>query len=164
MVKKQNEEVVQDTAIEESAGEVRVYEVGFHIDPELSQDDVKQVFKSIKDTCASVGTVVATGAPEKIKLAYTISRMEHAGRHDFSTSSFAWIAYEASIEGHSKVLETVSSDKRIFRFIDLVTTKEEAEHSAEQREIIARTQENQEGVSEAVSEKELDVALGETKA
>ncbi len=162
MARKKNEELEQEVVAEAGQGEFRVYEVGFHIDPEVAQEEVKQLCMGLKETISSVGTIIATGKPEKITLAYTISRMEHSGRHDFSAAYFAWIAYETTPEGHETVLEAVKADQRIFRFIDVLTTKEAALHAAEQRELRARTPEKAEGgEADEVSEEELDAALEE---
>ena len=102
-----NEEIVANDA------EPRIYELGFHIDPELSQEEAKKVFEGMKDV---MGNVIAEGAPEKIQLAYTISRMEHGGRRDFDGSYFAWVAYEADGPTHTKVGEVARAETRIFRF------------------------------------------------
>ncbi|HQU07512.1 MAG: hypothetical protein B7X04_00245 [Parcubacteria group bacterium 21-54-25] len=166
MARKQKEERDEssDTAVDETRAEPRVYELGFHIDPELSQEDVKKIFQKLKAVAAEAGTVVATGDPEKMPLAYTISRMEHTGRHDFSTTFFSWIAYEATGEAHDKVLETVRGEDHVFRFIDILTTKDAALHAAEQREMRMRVADTSSGPEEAVSEEQLDAALEEVAA
>lgn len=146
-----------DAEVVENHADPRVYELGFHIDPELPQEEAKKVFEGMKD---AVGTVIAEGAPEKIQLAYTVSRMEHGGRRDFDGSYFAWIAYEADGATHEKVAEAARADARIFRFLDIRSSKEEAEHSAELYEMRQRMGESQEG-QEEVSDTELDAALKE---
>ena len=161
MAKKEIEAPERDEELDADHAEMRVYELGFHIDPELSQEEVKKVYQGIKDVIEAGGEVVAEGAPEKIQLAYTISRMEHAGRHDFDQSQFAWIAYETDGEGHEKVAAAARAETRIFRFLDIRTTKEEAKHSAEVAEMMRQAATEQETVEEEVSETELDAALKE---
>ncbi len=157
MAKKQSVDETQEVVSEEELGEPRVYELGFHIDPDLSQEELKEVYKGMTDAISAEGTIIASGKYEKVTLAYTISRMEHEGRHDFSTAFFAWIAYETTAEGHEKVLEAVNTDKRIFRFIDIVTTKEEALHAEEQRELRMNTSKKVDVVSdEKQEEKSID--------
>ncbi|HRH24254.1 MAG TPA: hypothetical protein PK109_01530 [Candidatus Paceibacterota bacterium] len=138
--------------------ELRVYELGFHIDPELGTEEVKKTYQAIR-TLAEAGSIVAEGEPTKIPLAYTISRSETSGRRDFDSSFFAWIAYEATGEGHNKVLEAAGADKRIFRFLDIRTDKEAAKHSAEMHEIMAKMEPVE--TEEEVSDAELDAALKE---
>ena len=142
-----HEEVLAD-------GEMRVYELGFHLDPELPSEEVKKAYGEVHDLISSKGTIVAEGEPEKIPLAYTISRQETTGRRDFDSAYFAWIAYEGTVEMHGNT--------RIIRFIDLLTTKEAAHHASEVRELArqeaaARAVEETEG--EDASEAELDAAL-----
>lgn len=147
--------------------EARVYELGFHIDAELSTEEVKKVYQGLHKVIAEAGTVVAEGEPQKIALAYTISRTETTGRRDFDSAYFAWIAYEADGEGHEKVTRAAGEEKRIFRFIDLRTTKESAEHSAQMHEIMLKAAAKEaEGSDEEdeVLEEELDQALKEVEA
>ena len=141
--------------------EPRVYELGFHVDPELSQEEAKKTYQGIRDTVENVGTLVAEGMPEKIQLAYTVSRMEHGGRRDFDGSYFCWIAYETNGEGHEKVAAAARAETRIFRFLDIRTTKEEAKHSAEMHEMMLQAADKAGTEEEQVSETELDAALKE---
>jgi ribosomal protein S6 len=131
-----------DTTNEEldliDGGEARVYELGFHLDPELPQEEVKKAYGEVRDRIASVGTIVAEGEPVKIPLAYTISRMETAGRRDFNSAFFCWIAYETMSEGHEQVATMAREDSRIVRFLDIRTTVDEAKHSAEMQELLAQ--------------------------
>ncbi|HEX5774847.1 MAG TPA: 30S ribosomal protein S6 [Candidatus Paceibacterota bacterium] len=147
--------------IEGGYNESRTYELGFHIDPELPQEEVKKVYQGIREHMASVGTVVAEGEPQKIPLAYTISRKETGGRRDFNSAYFAWIAYEAEGEGHDAVLAAAQGNKALVRFIDVKTDKEAAKHAAELHEIYAKMGEKEEGqtAEEEVSDAELDKAL-----
>jgi ribosomal protein S6 len=140
--------------------ESRVYELGFHIDAELASEEVKKVYETMRSLIAKTGSIVAEGTPTKIQLAYTISRNDVAGRRDFDTAHFAWIAYEANGEGHEAVLEAAKEEIRIIRFLDVRTEKEAALHAAEMAEIAAKMA-PAEGVDdgEAVSDAELSAAL-----
>ncbi|HYE22847.1 MAG TPA: hypothetical protein VEA92_00100 [Candidatus Paceibacterota bacterium] len=144
--------------IEEGNNETRTYELGFHIDPELPQEEVKKTYQAIREKIAAAGDIVAEGEPEKIQLAYTISRQETTGRRDFVSAYFAWIAYDATTEGHGTVLEMAQSEPRFVRFIDLKTTKEAATHAAEMHEIMFRSPEKLEG-EEGFADADLDQAL-----
>ncbi len=93
-----------------------------------------------------------------IQLAYTISRQETSGRRDFNSAYFCWIAYEANTEKHNEVITFAGAEKRIVRFIDLVTTKEAARHSVEIREFETKAPEPAEDPGAAV-DVELDAAL-----
>ena len=144
----------------DSGGGSRVYELAFHLDPELSSEEVKKAYQSIHDSIEKRGALVAEGEPEQVQLAYTISRQETAGRRDFDSAYFAWIAYETAAPNHEEVLTEIRADKRVVRFIDVVTTKDAARHAAEVRLMAAKTSTPAEE-KDAVSDTELDAALEE---
>ena len=144
--------------------ETRVYELGFHLDGELPQEDAKKVYESFKDLMAKKGEVVAEGTPEKIQLAYTISRMDTTGRRDFNSSFFCWIAYETDGAGHDAVTAAAKAETRIIRFIDLRTTKDAARHASEMQEFYQKVPEHSETVEEDAADAELDAALKEVGA
>ena len=158
MAKDKNVDMGADEESLNEGSEPRVYELGFHLDPELPIEEVKKVYQTIRTIVMEKGTLVAEGEPEKIPLAYTISRQEVAGRRDFDSAYFSWIVYEASAENHADVLKAASADKHIIRFIDLLTTKDAARHSIEVRELSRKTPERIENVETAASA-ELDAAL-----
>lgn len=157
---KEEREDAREEEVDADHSEPRVYELGFHIDGELPDAEAKKIYTSLREKIAEVGEVVAEGIPQKVQLAYTVSRMEHGGRRDFNVSFFAWIAYEADGKGHEAVGEAVRATLPVFRFLDIKTTKEGAKHSAEMQEIFLKNaQENP--PEEEVSDTELDAALKE---
>lgn len=159
MAKNQDEEVLADETLEEGGDESRVYELGFHLDPELPIEEVKKAYQAMRGLILEKGTLVAEGEPEKIQLAYTISRQEVAGRRDFDSAYFAWIAYEMLVASHTDLLATANADKRVIRFIDLLTTKDAARHAVEMHELLAKMPEREETEGEIVVNTELDTAL-----
>jgi ribosomal protein S6 len=150
-------EVQEDEILEDSA-EARVYELGFHLDPELPSEEVKRAYQEMRTLVTSKGTLVAEGEPQSIPLAYTISRQETSGRRDFDSAHFCWIVYEATASDHAEILTAANADKRIIRFIDLVTTKDAARHAVEIREFALKAPERTKD-ADTVLGVELDVAL-----
>jgi ribosomal protein S6 len=144
--------------------EPRVYELGFHIDPELSNEEVKKTYQSIREIASKTGEIVAEGEPQKIQLAYTVSRSETGGRRDFDTSFFSWFAYETNGAGHGAVAQAVATTARVFRFLDIRTTKEAAQNSALLSEMMQKAAKDleQEGEDE-VSDAEIEQALKEVE-
>ena len=140
----------------EDTGGSRVYELGFHLDPELPSEEVKKAFGAVKELVEKHGSLVSLGEPVQLQLAYTISRQENAGRRDFDTAYFAWIAYETSAENHAKLLGALAEDTRIIRHIDVITTKEAARHAAELRIVTEKMALEK---SEEVADAELDAAI-----
>lgn len=165
MAKNDEREVL--AADENDHAELRVYELGFHIDPELGAEEAKKSYEVIREAAAKGGSVIAEGEPTKIPLAYTVSRSEPTGRRDFTSAYFAWVAYEADGAGHEAVVEAAKGESRIIRFLDIRTTKEAAKHSAEMAELYAKLPDANAAdaaTEEDVSEVELDAALKEAGA
>ncbi len=160
---KQDSDMGVDETFEDADSELRVYELGFHLDPELPVEEVKKAYQTVREFIAERGALVAEGEPQKIQLAYTISRQGHssdAGRRDFDSAYFSWIVYEASTAHHAEILTAVSTDKHVIRFIDLLTTKDAARHSVEMRELFLKTPEHTNTRDpEDVAGAELDAAL-----
>ncbi|OGG50971.1 hypothetical protein A2704_02655 [Candidatus Kaiserbacteria bacterium RIFCSPHIGHO2_01_FULL_54_36b] len=153
-------------AVEEStdidSGESKVYELGFHLDPELPSEEVKKAYQAIRALIAEHGEVVAEGEPEKIALAYTISRQGHADapvRRDFDSAYFCWIAYEAPVEAHEEIVKAAGMQMRIIRFIDLSTDKEAARATLQRAALAAKTSEREPEIADAASGDALDAAL-----
>lgn len=164
MAKQDMDEITEDespSSAEAMEGAARVYELGFHLDPELPTEEVKKAYQAILELITSKSTIVALGEPEKIQLSYTISRQgasDAPGRRDFDSAYFSWIVYETSAGSHADILTAASADKRIIRFIDLLTTKDAARHSVEMRELSLKTPERTKE-QETVSGTELDAAI-----
>ena len=158
---KQDIDMRADESSENDGSEPRVYELGFHLDPELPIEEVKKAYQTIRELIMRSGTLVAEGGPEKIQLAYTISHQETSGRRDFNSAYFSWIVYEAPATGHAEIITAANTDKRIVRLIDLLTTKDAARHAVEMRELSLKTSERAGRVEDAevVAGAELDAAL-----
>ena len=158
---KQDIDMRADESSENDGSEPRVYELGFHLDPELPIEEVKKAYQTIRELIMRSGTLVAEGGPEKIQLAYTISHQETSGRRDFNSAYFSWIVYEAPATGHAEIVTAANTDKRIVRLIDLLTTKDAARHAVEMRELSLKTSERAGRVEDAevVASAELDAAL-----
>ena len=157
MAKKKEADEVES---EVEAGGARVYELGFHLDPELAVEEAKKAYNEIRALISKAGEVVAEGEPEKVALAYTISRQETSGRRDFDSAYFAWVAYEAPVAAHEEIVAAAKGNSKIVRFIDLTTDKEAARAAAE-RALLAQKVEapEPEAESEATEEATLDAAL-----
>ena len=137
------------------------------IDPVEMDGDASEVlvyektYQALREVATSAGSLVAEGEPQKIPLAYTISRKEHAGRRDFDSAYFAWVAYEANGAGHDAVVEAVKGEDRVIRFLDLRTSKDAAKHAQEMHEFYANMPETPLEAGAEVSDAQLDAALKE---
>ena len=157
MAKNQDEDILVEEA-DDAGADARVYELGFHLDPELPVEEVKKAYQEVRELIAGKGMIIAEVEPEKIQLAYTISRQEVAGRRDFNSAYFAWIVYETVASSHADVITAAAANKLIIRFIDLVTTKDAARHALEVHEMAVKIPESGSDSEEALST-EVDAAL-----
>ena len=155
---KKDIEASADEILEDEGLDPRVYELGFHLDPELPTEEVKKAYQKVRDLIAENGTIVTEGEPQKIQLAYTISRQDVAGRRDFDSAFFSWIAYEAIAPKHAEIIAAANANKQIIRFIDLLTTKDAARHATEMRALLLKAPEQDED-PEAVAGAELNTAI-----
>lgn len=155
-----NSEIAEFEGGEEMGTETRVYELGFHLDPELPQEEVKKTYEAIRSRIEGVGSIIAEGEPAKIPLAYTISRMETTGRRDFDSAFFSWIAYETTGAGHEEIATMAREESRIIRFLDIRTDAEAAKHSAEIHEIFQKAGMPQ---AEEIEDEAPEVAAEETE-
>ncbi len=158
MARNNDEELILDESLDEASSDPRVYELGFHLDPELPTEEVKKTYQALHTAIEEKAAIVAESEPEKIPLAYTISRQEVGGRRDFDSAYFGWIVYEATPEAHAEVVSAAGANTQVIRFIDLVTTKDAARHALEMKEIAAKMPEEAEATEEAQGA-ELDAAL-----
>lgn len=136
MAKKTNE--TQEELDQIDGAEPRVYELGFHLDPELAQEDLKKAYQDIREKIAGIATIIAEGEPVKIPLAYTISRMNTSGRRDFNSAFFCWIAYEADGAAHEQIASMARQNLQIVRFLDIRSSADEAKHSADMQEMFVQ--------------------------
>lgn len=163
-MKKKSEASMSVEEMDIDHAEPRVYELGLHIDPELSQDEVRKTYQSLRETIAKEGSIIAEGEPQKIQLAYTVSRTEVGGRRDFDTSYFAWIAYEVNGQSHEKIQEAVRANTAIFRYLDIRTEREAVEHAAQLHEIMQKAAANKDQeTDDEVSDAEIEQVLKEVE-
>ena len=162
-MKKEIDHGAEGTELETEAGynESRVYELGFHLDPELPSEEAKKTYQALRDTIGASGTIIAEGEPQKVQLAYTISRSVDHMRRDYDNAYFAWIAYEAEGAGHETVLAAARAEMNIIRFLDIRTEKELALHAAAMHEIYAKAAALNGAPVEEAPDTDLDAALKE---
>jgi ribosomal protein S6 len=114
----------------EASGENRqetglVYELGYHLLPNLSDEEVlKEVtdFKGLIEK--NGGSLVAEEAPKPMHLAYTMVKKQEGKNARFDNSFFGWVKFEISAEGQLSVNEEVDQNKNVLRFIIIKTLRE----------------------------------------
>lgn len=165
-----------DKEIEELEGseeEGRVYEIGFHLVPSLSEEEVAQEVGKLKDLIEDAGgEFIAEGYPKMRALEYTIEAPFAVPKERYNHAHFGWIKFEASPETPSAIKEALSRDENIIRMIIIKTVREntlygyklkQKKEAEERREEESEEKTTVEGEKERekVSDEEIDKSIDE---
>lgn len=102
-----------------------VYEVGFHIVPAVSPENLPKEVDAIKAVLGGVGaTVISEEFPKLRNLAYTMVKAIGPARHKYDTAYFGWVKYEAAPESMAEVKKSLDANEKILRYIIIKTVRE----------------------------------------
>ena len=113
-----------------ASGEIReetglVYELGYHLLPTLSDEEVLKEAQSFKTLVEkSGGSLVGDEAPKQMALAYTMVKKQEGKNAKFDTSFFGWIKFEINAEDVLSIKEEVDQNKNVLRFLIIKTVRE----------------------------------------
>lgn len=114
---------------ENTTNDVKLYELGFHLDPAITEDKVSSKIDGIKKVLLDNGAeVVKEGEAKAMKLSYEITKAISGKNIRFNTSTFSWVKFNATVEGIESIKEEIDSDDEVIRSIIVKTTDDE-EHS-----------------------------------
>jgi ribosomal protein S6 len=124
---------VVDTEIEEvgavDTGDTEslssVYEIGYHLLPTLSEEEVPQVVSSIMDSLKAEGaTFVGERFPSQIELAYPIAKRVASKKTNYESAYFGWVAFEVSRDAILRMKNLLDGNVNILRYLIVVTDKD----------------------------------------
>lgn len=99
-----------------------VYELGFHLIPLITEDEVASHVSTLKSILDKAGAVmIAEEAPTLIELAYEISKKIKGTKEHFNTGYFGWIKFETTAEKIAEIDEQVRLIEEVLRFIIVKT-------------------------------------------
>jgi ribosomal protein S6 len=134
---------------ENTTNEVKLYELGFHLNPAITDDQVSLKIDEIKKVLTDNNAeVVKEGGPQSMKLAYEITKAINGKNERFTTATFSWIKFNTNSEDIEKIKEEIDSNDSIIRSL-IAKTEDDEEHSTSK---IAKEEENEE-VEEKEGEK-----------
>lgn len=118
---------MENTTEHEDKGEVGLYELGYHLVPTLSEDDVAlRVGELQKGVAAHHGTIVTEAYPERMTLAYTMRKMV-AGKWDTHNEAyFGWMRFEALPEEVMQWKKELDTNVALLRYLLIKTVPEDA--------------------------------------
>ena len=103
----------------------RVYELVYHIIPDVSEEEAPREAAAIKEFIKEHGgTVISEEAPKHIDLAYDMFRTENGKKERFETAHFGGIKFEMDPTNVIEVKNVLDSNKNILRHIIFKTVKE----------------------------------------
>jgi ribosomal protein S6 len=160
----------KDTKDTLEAGELRIYEVGYHIIPTVKEEELDGVVGKIRALIEKAGgSFIAEGAPVQMKLSYPMSIRENERHSEYDHSYFGWLKFEAPVEAALVLEKTLQADIQILRSIVFRTVREETRarlklgtlREVRRTDTIKAPVRRVEEVSAPVSEVDLDKALEE---
>lgn len=153
------------------AGVPTVYEIGYLIPSAVQETETEAIVNAIRESISSRGgSFIAEGAPQSIKLAYTMALSEAGRNLKFDRAYFGWLKFELSPENLAFVETLLRTHKLILRSMVFKTVREETRTSVRQSLLreVKRTdtiasrkvaKKADAGRTEAVSEEQLDAAI-----
>lgn len=149
-----------------------VYEIGFHLVPRLTEDEVPSHVDEIKSVLDKAGAeIISEEFPTLIDLAYAISTTVSGQKEEFDTAYFGWIKFEADPAVIDDTDSAVREMQNVLRFIIVKTlredtvirsseeeTGEETGEDAETKDVTADTdlEDNKESAASKEETKETD--------
>lgn len=111
-------------------GEVKVYEIGFHITPNVAEEDVERELSPIHDIISELGgSVISEGAPVMRPLSYEIAKKIENKTFKFSKAYFGWVKFEIDSSKTSNITSKLEVLPNILRFILVKTVRENTIHT-----------------------------------
>ncbi|MAG12788.1 hypothetical protein CL630_03180 [bacterium] len=98
--------------------EPRLYELGYHLLPTLSEEEIPQEVGVLKDGIEKhSGAMVSDQMPRVMSLAYSMSKIMGQKRKYFDTALFGWIKFQMSPKDLLEFDKELKHNKHILRFI-----------------------------------------------
>jgi ribosomal protein S6 len=147
---------------------LRVYEAGYHIVPQIKEEDLDATVAKVRAVIEKAGgTFVAEGAPALMKLSYPMTTREGDKNVTYDRSYFGWLKFEAPGEVVEDLTEFFAGTRDIFRSMVFKTIREDTRAKIKapamrevKRSETLKTVRKPEEAAGPVSEEELDKALG----
>jgi len=130
MAEEETTTIENETDETAGADETRVYEVGYHILPSVPEENLEDVVAVVRNTIEKAGgSFITEGAPQSIKLAYTMY-VNRGGAHEaYDRAYFGWIKFEAEGNAAVELNEFLKTNEQILRYFIFKTVREETRAS-----------------------------------
>ncbi len=114
------------TEHEDNGVELTVYELGYHLVPTLSEDEIALRVGELQKGIAKLGGgIIADKLPEHFVLAYAMRKMTAGKWDNYDESFFGWIKFEAPALATGEWKQELEKNEAILRFLLIKTTRED---------------------------------------
>ena len=104
---------------------VRIYEIGYHILPTVSEEELPGEVGNVKELVESNGGLfISEDFPKLRQLAYSISKNIDGRKQDFDKAYFGWVKFEIDPEKIATIKKGLEGNKNILRFLIIETVRE----------------------------------------
>jgi ribosomal protein S6 len=102
-----------------------VYEVGFHIVPAVSPENLPKEVDAIKAFLGKQGaTIISEEFPKLRSLAYSMVKVVGQTRQTYETAYFGWIKFEAAKENAAEIAKHFETSEKVLRHLLIKTVRE----------------------------------------
>lgn len=111
----------------EISGDVRLYELGYHLVPTIAEEAVGDEVNAIKDLVEHHGGVIVSHEmPKHLPLAYEIPKMIDNKRTFYGSAYFGWMKFQGPADTVRALYDALEKHRPILRFILFKTVEEKA--------------------------------------
>ncbi len=111
--------------IESTKEGFKVYELGIHLLPTLSEADVQVEFSKIKSNIEKLdGEIISESQPRMFKLSYEIPKTIKAQKKWYETAYFGWVKFELDASKLAGFDKFVKELENTLRYIIVKTVRE----------------------------------------
>lgn len=103
----------------------QIYEIGYHVMPNLSEEEVAKVVEGIKSMLSKFeATIIAEQYPESMNLSYEIVKEIENKNRRFKNSFFGWVKFELDRSKLEEVKAFFDKSMNILRSLIVKTVRE----------------------------------------
>lgn len=103
----------------------RIYELGFHFVPTISEDDAAVQFSHLKSIVEKkAGTFISEEAPRLINLAYELTKTTKAVKQHYTSAYFGWVKFEIDPEAIADIEKEIKLFEPVLRYLLISTVRE----------------------------------------
>lgn len=123
-----NEMELEEVGVVDTGGDdatSNVYEIGYHLLPILSEEEVPGVVSKLMEALKGEGAeFVGERFPSKMQLAYPIAKRVASKKTNYDQAYFGWVAFELNREAIAKVKTMLDANPNVLRYLIVVTDRE----------------------------------------